>query len=96
MNASELALWRYSVIAPLLHAAPATPLVELARQLAAEPKLGPDGAPTALSSETILRWLRRYRAGGLPGLERKIRHDRGSRRAPFIARLKNNSVAPSR
>jgi transposase len=81
MNASELALFRYSVIAPLLHAAPEVSLVELARRLAAEPKLGLDGAPAALSSETILRWLRRYRAGGLAGLERAPRADRGARRA---------------
>lgn len=82
MNASsELALWRYSVLAPLLHAAPTTSLAELARQLALEPKVGPDGTPTALSAETILRWYARYRATGLAGLEKKPRKDRGSRRA---------------
>lgn len=81
MNASELALWRYSVIAPLLHAAPNVSLVELARRLAAEPKLGPDGQPQALSSETILRWLRRYRTAGFAGLEKSPRKDRGARRA---------------
>jgi transposase InsO family protein len=81
MNASELALWRYSVIAPLLHAAPGVPLAELARGLAAEPKLGPGGQPVALSAETILRWLRRYRIGGLPALEKTARKDRGAHRA---------------
>lgn len=81
MNASELALWRYSVVAPLLHAAPGTSPAELARRLAAEPKLGPDGNPTAISCETILRWLRRYRVAGLAGLEKSPRKDRGSRRA---------------
>jgi transposase InsO family protein len=81
MNASELVLWRYSVIAPLLHAAPDVPLTELARRLAAEPKLGMDGRPSALSPETILRWLRRYRVAGLPGLEKSPRRDRGARRA---------------
>lgn len=81
MNASELALWRYSVLAPLLHAAPETSLVTLARRLAAEPKLGPDGQPLTLSTETILRWLRRYRVGGLAGLEKTPRKDRGARRA---------------
>lgn len=81
MNASELALWRYSVLAPLLHAAPNVPPTELARRLAAEPKLGPDGRPLALSAETILRWLRHYRIGGLPALEKAARKDRGTRRA---------------
>lgn len=81
MNASELALWRYSIIAPLLHAAPGVSLLELARQLAAEPKLGPNREPVAVSAETILRWLRRYRIGGLSGLEKTPRKDRGARRA---------------
>jgi len=53
MNASELALWRYSVIAPLLHAAANVPLVELARRLAAEPKLGPDGRVAILHRRRV-------------------------------------------
>lgn len=81
MNTSELALWRYSVIAPLLHAAPGQSLLDLARELAAQPKLGTKGEPVALSTETILRWLRRYRVAGLPGLEKNLRKDRGERRA---------------
>jgi transposase InsO family protein len=81
MAASDLALWRYSVIAPLLHAQPASSLAELARALAAEPKIGPESDPVVLSSETILRWLRRYRLAGLSGLERTPRKDRGSCRA---------------
>ncbi len=81
MSASETALWRYSVIAPLLHVAPDAPLTDLARRLAAEPKQGPDGKPLALSPDTILRWYRRYRVSNLPGLENRPRSDRGTRRA---------------
>ncbi|MBI2933276.1 MAG: helix-turn-helix domain-containing protein [Planctomycetes bacterium] len=78
MNASELALWRYSVLAPLLHAAPNMSLAEIARQLSVQPKVGPDGTPVALSAETILRWYTRYRASGVEGLEKKSRKDRGA------------------
>lgn len=88
MHASDLALWRYSVIAPLLHLSPDTSLASLARTLALEPKLGPDGHPISLSAETILRWFRSYRVSGLPGLEKSPRKDRGQSRALSAADLK--------
>jgi transposase InsO family protein len=88
MHASDLALWRYSVIAPLLHLAPDTSLASLARTLASEPKLGPAGEPVSLSAETILRWFRSYRVTGLPGLEKSLRKDRGQCRALSPADLK--------
>lgn len=81
MDASELALWRYSVIAPLLHVSAETSRRELARSLAREPKVAMDGTPVTLSAETLLRWYRRYRAAGLSGLEKRPRKDRGSRRS---------------
>lgn len=90
MDHSELALWRFSLIAPLLHRAPSVSLAELARQLAAEVKHGPDGAPVLLSCETLLRWLRRYHKDGLEALDNKLRSDRGRSRAldpDTIARL---------
>ena len=76
MAQSELALWRFSLIAPLLHRAPNASLAEMARQLAAEVKNSPDGAPIFLSAETLLRWLRRYQKGGLDALENQTRSDR--------------------
>lgn len=81
MDHSELALWRFSLIAPLLHRAPNVSAAELARQLAVEVKNSPDGAPVLLSAETMLRWLRRYRKDGLQALERSPRRDRGRCRA---------------
>ncbi len=81
MAQSELALWRFSLIAPLLHRAPNVSLAELARQLAAEVKNSPDGAPVFLSAETLLRWLGRYRKDGLDALENQVRSDRGRSRA---------------
>ena len=43
MDASELALWRYSVIAPLLHRPPSASLSGTARDLATQVKQRPDG-----------------------------------------------------
>lgn len=81
MAQSELALWRFSLIAPLLHRAPNVSLAEMARQLAAEVKNSPDGAPVFLSADTLLRWLRRYQTDGLGALENQPRSDRGCSRA---------------
>lgn len=90
MTNSEHALWRFSLIAPLLHRAPGVSLAEMARQLAAEVKHAPDSAPTFLSAETLLRWFRRYQKEGLDALENQARSDRGSCRAldpATVARL---------
>jgi transposase len=90
MPQSELALWRFSLIAPLLHRAPGVSLSQLSRQLAAEVKQGPDGVPLFVSAETLLRWLRRYQQGGLDALENQRRSDRGRSRSlddATVARL---------
>ena len=104
MSPSEQALWRFSLIAPLLHRAPGVSITEMARRLSAEVKHGPDlsacnaqagGAPVLLSAETLLRWLRRYREGGLGALENQTRCDRGRSRAldaDTVARLEELSV----
>lgn len=81
MPDAERALWRFSLIAPLLHRAPNVSLTEMARQLAAEVKHGLDGAPVLVSTETLLRWLRHYQQGGLAALENRPRSDRGRCRA---------------
>ena len=77
----ELALWRFSLIAPLLHRAPGVSLSQLSQQLAAEVKQGSDGAPLFVSAETLLRWLRRYQQGGLDALANQRRSDRGRSRS---------------
>ena len=81
MPDSERALWRFSLIAPLLHRAPNVSLTEMARQLAAEVKHGLDDDPVLVSTETLLRWLRRYQQDGLEALENQPRSDRGHCRA---------------
>jgi transposase InsO family protein len=90
MTNSELALWRFSLIAPLLHRAPNVSVTAMAAQLAVEIKQDPDGAPVLLCAETLLRWLRRYQQNGLEALENKTRRDRGQPRAldpAAVARL---------
>jgi transposase InsO family protein len=81
MDHSELALWRFSLIAPLLHRAPNVSITAMATQLAAEIKHDPDGAPVLMCMETLLRWFRRYQKNGLEALENKTRRDRGQPRA---------------
>jgi transposase len=81
MDASELALWRYSVIAPLLHHAGAASLLELARTIAHDVLRGLTGDPATVSVDTILRWYRAYRLQGLAGLQDEPRRDRGPPRA---------------
>lgn len=80
MENSELALWRYSIIAPLLHRPNGVSLTELARELAAHPKTGPHGEPLMVSLHTILRWYQAHQAGGLQALERQNRSDHGRSR----------------
>lgn len=81
MDASELALWRYSVIAPLLHRTNGASLRDLARTVAEDVLRGLDGDPATVSVDTVLRWYRAYRLHGLEGLEDEPRRDRGHSRA---------------
>lgn len=81
MPNDEVALWRFSLIAPLLHRAPGVSLTQMARQLTAEAKYAPDGTLTSVSAETLLRWLRRYQTGSLQALRNQPRRDQGRCRA---------------
>ena len=73
------ALVRYQVISPYLAAEPPRgrrgPLL---RHLAERTWTDPDGQPFTVSAETIRTWVRRYRIGGLKGLEDKPRPRRGT------------------
>lgn len=81
MPDTELALWRFSLIAPLVHRAPDISLTRMARQLAGEVRYRADGTPSSVSVDTLLRWFRRYRQHGLEGLDNRPRADRGRCRA---------------
>jgi transposase len=81
MDISEQALWRYSVIAPLIHRPEGEWLAGAARRVAREVKTGPDGEPVMVSETTVLRWYRAYQLGGVAALERRQRRDAGEHRA---------------
>jgi len=59
------ALWRYGIISPLLHRRDDDPtMADMLCSLAKKTFIRPDGAPIALSAETLRKWLYRYRSDG--------------------------------
>ena len=81
---SELALWRYSIISPLLHRdANEQPFGEMLDLASWNKYVHPNGSHVTLSAETIRKWLYRYLRTGLPGLEGKTRSDSGKHHIPF-------------
>lgn len=82
MDKTELAVWRYGIISRLLHRNDEEGTLEQdLQQLAAKPFRKPDGSSTSFSSETLRKWLYRYRHGGLPALDDSPRSNRGSHTA---------------
>jgi len=86
-KAEALALWRYHLIAEAL--GPRLGCRErgiIVRRIATDEHPGPDGAPRAVSRNTLDRWIRAYRQHGLAGLHDRRRSDQGSvRRHPHLA-----------
>jgi len=86
----DLALWKLSVLGPLVsarleHGDRQAFLLELAERTHQRP----DGQLVRLSPRTLEGWLYAYRREGLEGLARKTRNDRGASRAiaPEVADL---------
>lgn len=78
-----IALWRYGLISPLLHAHIDDMTLQERLELIADQKwIKPDKTPTTIDSETLRKWLYRYRASGLVGLRDAIRSDKGSFQVP--------------
>lgn len=76
---SDLALWRFSIISPLLHRdVNELQMGELLERMARNNYLHPDGRTVRLSAETLRKWLYRYRRGGLPELANRLRSDSGN------------------
>jgi putative transposase len=77
----EVALFRYGLIADLVHLAPGTPGLyrRLEEKAAAEYRI-PGSTRTRVAAETLRDWLKRYRHGGFDGLLPKPRADRGRSR----------------
>jgi putative transposase len=77
-----IALFRYGLIAELVHLPPgAKGLYERIREKAAADYTIPGSARTRVAPETLRDWLKRYRKGGFNALMPKPRADRGRSRA---------------
>lgn len=80
----EIALFRYGLIADLVHQPPGTPgLYKRLEEKASKDYRIPGSNRTRIAAETLRDWLKRYRKGGFEALMPKRRADRGhSRRLP--------------
>lgn len=77
----ELARWRHEVIRPLLVLdKQSAERAALIGELAAVPRLFPNGNRKTLTRQTLYNWLNAFEAEGLSGLLRKRRTDQGARR----------------
>jgi transposase InsO family protein len=77
----EVALFRYGLIADLVHLAPGTPgLYRRLEEKAAGDYRIPGSTRTRIAAETLRDWLKRYRQGGFDALLPKPRADRGRSR----------------
>jgi putative transposase len=82
-NDPNIALWRFSIISPLLHRNDDDPgLFRQLAQLGERTFIRPDGSATQLSAETLRKWLYRYRSGGIDALENQERKDKGNQQIP--------------
>jgi putative transposase len=74
----QKALWRFGIIAPLLHHGDDDPtLAKMLEQLESKTYIRPDGSAARLSAETLRKWLYRYRKGGFAALSDRVRSDKG-------------------
>ena len=78
----QVALFRYGLIAELLHIKPGCgELYEEIRKKASRTHEIPGTTRTRVAAETIRTWLKRYRKHGFDGLVPRLRSDRGQSRA---------------
>lgn len=79
----DIALWLFSIIAPLLHRSNCA-LSRRAELIALSQKtfLSPEGIEKQLSPDTLRNWLYRYKAHGIDGLLDKVRKDSGRTTVP--------------
>ncbi len=79
----NLSLWRYGIIAPLLHRQPGEITQDaLLARLASQNWRRPDGVHVLLHPETLRKWLYRFKQGGLPALANQPRCDQGRFQIP--------------
>ncbi len=76
----EYALFRFSLIAPLVGGLIEESPTEYIERIAAKPHTLPGGETREFTPATIRRWLQQYRHGGITSLMRRERSDRGAPR----------------
>ena len=90
---TEIALFRYGLIAPVIHNPPPKGQLEQAlRDLAAQCYQSPTSACTRVSVTTLRRYLKAYRSGGFDALRPVGRGDLGAPRA-FSPELLDRAIA---
>jgi putative transposase len=68
-RADRIAMWRWGVIRDAIDPGlTAKQRGQVVRALAAQARPGPNGGTVVVSRESVDRWLRAWRAGGLMGL----------------------------
>lgn len=80
-QATEVALFKYQVIAPLLGRGDGETLAARIRSIAARDHPHPSRGPIRIAPGTVEEWYLSYRREGFPGLLPKSRKDRGKSRA---------------
>lgn len=80
---NDNALWRFSIISPLLHSSDCVQSMrEQLIQQSHHRYITADGREIRLCPDTLRNWLSRYRAHGIDGLRDKTRKDRGQSSVP--------------
>lgn len=74
---NELALFRFSLIAPLINGSAEVSTKDYLESVCARSYQIPGVGLREFSPATVKRWLSEYRSHGLEGLKRKIRNDKG-------------------
>jgi transposase InsO family protein len=77
----DIALFRYGLIAPVLHGAHSGCAADYFRQATAAPLEVPHLGTVRFAPDTLKSWLQAFRAGGLDGLMPKLRADLGTSRS---------------
>lgn len=77
---TELALFKFSLIAPIINGTVEGPIKSYLENVCAKSYSIPGHGVKELSPNTIRRWLSEYRRFGLDGLKRKSRNDKGDSR----------------
>ncbi len=92
-HSTEIALFRYGLVAPVIHnPPPAGQLEQALRDLAAQCYQSPTSACTRVSVTTLRRYLKAYQAGGFDALRPAPRDDVGSPRA-FAPKVLERAIA---